>query len=52
VENFKYTEPVAIAVLFVTLALHVLGYNHLVDTLLAGVAAGYLGVDLYQKREK
>lgn len=50
--ELKYTEPVAIAVLFITLVLHALGYNGLIDTILLGVTSGYLGLDLYRKVAK
>ena len=49
-DDFKYTEPVAIALLFITLILHVLGYDSLVDSILMGVVATYLGIDIYRKR--
>jgi hypothetical protein len=41
-----------IVLLFVTLALHCMGYNHVVDTLLAGVALAYLGIDVVLKQQK
>jgi len=51
-EDFKYTEPVAISLLFICLVLHVLGYDSLVDSILMGVVASYLGIDLYKKGTK
>lgn len=51
-DDFKYTEPVAIVLLFICLLLHVLGYNGTVDSILFGIVAFYLGIDLYKKAAK
>jgi len=49
-EGFRYTEPVAVSLLYICLILHCLGYNTLVDSILMAVVSAYLGIDLYKKR--
>jgi len=50
--KFRYTEPVAIVLLFVTLILHCLGYNSIVDSILMSLVAIYFGIDLTIKQRK
>ena len=51
-QNFEFTEPVAIVLIFVCLILHCLGYNSVVDSILISLSSAYFGIDIYLKKKE
>ncbi|MBW2673899.1 MAG: hypothetical protein JRD89_10880 [Deltaproteobacteria bacterium] len=50
-KNFKYTEPVAIVLLFWCLIMHAMGKDSLIDSIIIALVGSYFGINLAIKKK-
>jgi len=51
-QNFKYTEPVAVVLLFWCLAMHALGKDSLIDSIIIALVGSYFGINLAIRKKE